>query len=86
MPFKYVFFSMAIVLILLFIFTHFFRKKEISLSKVEADYFTILREYQTKASPELLLKAKSLAQTYGQLKGLNPSDIEEMIKKDFREV
>ncbi len=86
MPFKYVFFSMAIVLILLFVFSHFFRKKEISLSKVEADYFTVLRNYQTAPTPELLNQAKSLAETYGQLKGLSTPEIEQMIKRDFREV
>ena len=77
---------MALVLILLFVFSHFFRKKEISLSKVEADYFILLRNYQKSPTPELLNKAKSLASTYGQLKGLNPPEIEQMIKRDFKEV
>lgn len=83
MSFKTIFFAMFLVLVGLFIYSYFFRKKELGLSRVEADYFNMIKEYRNSPESVDKNKLKELAIQYGMLKGLAPQEIEIMISKDI---
>lgn len=84
MEFKVVFFSMAATLVALFIFTHFYRKKETVVSKLEADYYEKISAMR-KSPNNAQLKEQTIqaAKNYASARGLSADALNKMIQQDL---
>lgn len=83
MTFKTVFFSMVLVLIALFIFSHFFRKKEKIRTKLEGDYYLALREFKKTQDPKLKQDVIDMGLKYGLVLGLDQEQAQAMVQKEL---
>jgi len=75
---------MAATLVALFIFTHFYRKKETTLTKLEVDYYEKIKALRNSpADAELKRKVQEAAQAYAKARGLSEEALEKMIQQDL---
>lgn len=84
MEFKVIFFSMAATLAALFIFTHFYRKKENQLTKLEVSYFEKVKASRNNPSHKgQYEQAVQAAKDYALKRGLSQQDLDKMIAQDL---
>jgi cbb3-type cytochrome oxidase subunit 3 len=83
MSFKTVFISMALTLVLLFIWSHFYQKKEKSRTRIEGDYYFHLREYKKSPNDELKNQVIELGIRYGLARGFSEEDARTIVDRDL---
>lgn len=75
---------MAVTLVALFIFTHFYRKKEVQISKLEVDYYEkALALKQDPKNQQLRESTLQAAQSFANAKGLDEKAFQSMISNDL---
>lgn len=84
MEFKVIFFSMAATLVALFIFTHFYRKKETVLTRLEVDYSQrVSASRKDPSNANLREAAVQAAQNYAKARNLSQEALDKMIQQDL---
>lgn len=84
MEFKVIFFSMALTLVVLFILTHFYRKNENVISKLEVHYYEKLTALRKRPSDnQLKQEVIQAAKDYAAARNLSTQALEKMIQQDL---
>ena len=81
MSMKVIGISMMLVLIGLFIFTKFYRKREINITKLEADFAEALKLYKKEPNEENKKDFEDKAQSFATAVGISENKIPEFIDK-----